>query len=120
MSRPPGARAEAAARLIAVTDAKIAKYDTEYPGPEPEAEPDPERDRLDADLAEIRADAEAAEKAAAPVRDRGAFAAEGDHDGSAQPGTALRINLDSTPWHGCTIVARIARDCRNPSWRHLR
>jgi hypothetical protein len=73
VSRPPGARAEAAARLIAVTDAKIAKYDTEYPGPEPEAEPDPERDRLDADLAEIRADAEAAEKAAAPVRDRGAF-----------------------------------------------
>jgi hypothetical protein len=117
VSRPPGARAEAAARLIAVTDAKIAKYDTEYPGPEPEAEPDPERDRLDADLAEIRADAEAAEKAAAPVRDRGAFAAEGDHDGrlnrvppcgsiwTARPGTGARLSRVSPGTAGTRAAA---------------
>jgi hypothetical protein len=39
-----------------VTDAKIAKYDTEYLDSEPEAEPDPERDRLNVDLADHETD----------------------------------------------------------------
>ena len=74
--------AEASVRLTPVTDAEIEKHGTGHQ----DSEPEPERERLDADLAEIRASAEAAEAGVDPLPEREAgHVAEIDEAGVNEP-----------------------------------